>query len=240
MSYQDPNAVPYPVSQSRINEVFPTVMRHVYLWMFLGLLVTAGVAAVIASRPGWLQLLSQMPLLLIVIVIAQFALVIALAAAINRLSPGTALLLFFLYAALNGLMFASIFLVYSLGSVALAFIASASLFAAMSIIGFTTKADLTKWGGILFMALIGLIIASIVNIFLASTALDWIITYAGILIFLGLTVYDTQRIKKQTAVLLSQGDELAISRMGVLGALRLYLDFINLFLMILRLTGRRS
>ena len=240
MSYQDPNAVPYPVSQSRVNEVFPAVMRHVYLWMFLGLLVTAGVAAVIASRPGWLQLLSQMPLLLIVIVIAQFALVIALAAAINRLSPGTALLLFFLYAALNGLMFASIFLVYSLGSVALAFIASASLFAAMSIIGFTTKADLTKWGGILFMALIGLIIASIVNIFLASTALDWIITYAGILIVLGLTVYDTQRIKKQTAVLLSQGDELAISRMGVLGALRLYLDFINLFLMILRLTGRRS
>lgn len=240
MSYQDPNAMPYPVSQSRVNEVFPAVMRHVYLWMFLGLLVTAGVAAVIASRPGWLQLLYQMPLLLIVIVIAQFALVIALAAAINRLSPGTALLLFFLYAALNGLMFASIFLVYSLGSIALAFIASASLFAAMSIIGFTTKADLTKWGGILFMALIGLIIASIVNIFLASTALDWIITYAGILIFLGLTVYDTQRIKKQTAVLLSQGDELAISRMGVLGALRLYLDFINLFLMILRLTGRRS
>jgi len=181
-----------------------------------------------------------MPLLLIVIVIAQLAMVIAIAAAINRLSPGTALLLFFLYAALNGVMFASIFLVYSLGSVALAFIASASLFAAMSIIGFTTKTDLTKWGGILFMALIGLIIASIVNIFLASTALDWIITYAGILIFLGLTVYDTQSIKKQTAALLSQGDELAISRMGVLGALRLYLDFINLFLMILRLTGRRS
>ena len=240
MSYQDPNAMPYPVSQSRVNEVFPAVMRHVYLWMFLGLLVTAGVAAVIASRPGWLQLLYQMPLLLIVIVIAQLALVIAIAAAINRLSPGTALLLFFLYAALNGLTFASIFLVYSLGSVALAFIASASLFAAMSIIGFTTKADLTRWGGILFMALIGLIIASIVNIFLASTALDWLITYAGILIFLGLTVYDTQRIKKQTAVLLSQGDELAMSRMGVLGALRLYLDFINLFLMILRLTGRRS
>jgi FtsH-binding integral membrane protein len=240
MSYQDPKAMPFPVSQSRVDEVFPTVMRRVYLWMFLGLLVTAGVAGVIASRPGWLLLLYQMPLLMMVIVIAQFALVIALAAAINRLSLGTALLLFFLYAALNGLMFASIFLLYSLGSVALAFIASASLFAAMSIIGYTTKVDLTQWGGILFMALIGLIIASVVNIFLASTALDWIITYAGILIFLGLTVYDTQRIKKQTAMLLSQGDEVAMGRIGVLGALRLYLDFINLFLMILRLTGRRS
>ena len=240
MSYQDPKATPFPVSQSRVDEVFPTVMRRVYLWMFLGLLVTAGVAGVIASRPGWLLLLYQMPLLMMVIVIAQFALVIALAAAINRLSLGTALLLFFLYAALNGLMFASIFLLYSLGSVALAFIASASLFAAMSIIGYTTKVDLTQWGGILFMALIGLIIASVVNIFLASTALDWIITYAGILIFLGLTVYDTQRIKKQTAMLLCQGDEVTMGRIGVLGALRLYLDFINLFLMILRLTGRRS
>jgi FtsH-binding integral membrane protein len=240
MSYQDPKAMPYPISQSRVDEVFPTVMRRVYLWMFLGLLVTASVAGVIASKPDWLRLLYQMPLLLMVIVIAQFALVITLAAAINRLSLGTALLLFFLYAALNGLMFASIFLLYSLGSVALAFIASASLFAAMSIIGYTTKVDLAHWGGILFMALIGFLIASVVNIFLASTALDWIITYAGILIFLGLTVYDTQRIKKQTAMLLSQGDEVAIGRMGVLGALRLYLDFINLFLMILRLTGRRS
>lgn len=240
MSYRNSNAMPYPVPESRVNEVFPAVMRHVYLWMFLGLLVTAGIAAVVASRPEWLQVLYGMPILLIAIVIAQLALVIAITAAISRLSPGTALLLFFLYAALNGLTFSSIFLLYNLGSVVLAFIASASLFAAMSIIGFTTRADLTNWGGYLLMALIGLVIAFIVNVFLASSVLDWVITFAGIFIFLGLTVYDTQRIKNQTAVLLSQGDAMAMGRMGVLGALRLYLDFINLFLMILRLTGRRG
>lgn len=230
--------MPYPVSRKQLDELFPAVMRHVYVWMFLGLLLTAVTAAVTAGSE-WMLLLYQMPLLMIAIVIGQFVLVIAISAAINRLSPGMALLLFFIYAGLNGVMFSSIFLTYELGSVVLAFVATSCLFGAMAIIGWTTGVDLSRWGGILFTALLGLIIASVVNIFLASTVLDWVITYAGILIFLGLTVYDTQRIKNRTAAFIAQGDELAMSRMGVLGALQLYLDFINLFLMILRLTGRR-
>jgi len=238
MSYLDRGSTPYVAPRKQVDDLFPAVMRYVYVWMFLGLLLTAVVASVTA-RSEWILLLSQMPLLLVAIIVAQLALVIIISAAINRLSPGAALLLFFIYAGLNGVTFSSIFLAYQLGSVTLAFVATASLFGAMAIIGWTTGVDLSRWGGVLFMALLGLIIASVVNIFLASTALDWVITYAGILIFLGLTVYDTQRIKNQMATLLAQGDELAMGRMGVLGALRLYLDFINLFLMILRLTGRR-
>jgi len=125
------------------------------------------------------------------------------------------------------------------GQITLAFVASACLFAAMSIIGYTTRKDLSGWGSILFVALLGVVIASVVNIFLASSVVDWIITYVGVFVFLGLTVYDTQRIRKQTEqMLMSGGGEAAIARMGVLGALSLYLDFINLFLMILRLTRR--
>jgi FtsH-binding integral membrane protein len=109
----------------------------------------------------------------------------------------------------------------------------------MSLIGFTTTIDLTRFGGFLFIALIGLVIATIVNIFLANSTLDWILTYAGVFIFLGLTVYHTQRIKRGTAEALSRGDQLAVTRIGIIGALSLYLDFINLFLRLLRIMGRR-
>ncbi|MCA9928334.1 MAG: Bax inhibitor-1/YccA family protein, partial [Anaerolineales bacterium] len=154
-------------------------------------------------------------------------------------SSNAGLALFFLYAVVNGLTLSVIFLVYQLGTIVLAFGATAVTFAILSVIGYTTKQDLTRWGGILFGALIGLIIASVVNIFLASSALDWVITYAGILIFMGLTVYDTKRIKGMAYALAAQGDTAVVGRVGVLGALRLYLDFINLFLFILRLLGRR-
>ena len=240
MTYQrDPNSLSYPVSPTQLDQVFPTIMRTVYVWMFVGLLMTTAVALFVVRTPALLNFIFGTPLLLFGIIIAELALVVAISAAINRLSPGTALLLFFLYAALNGLTFSAIFLAYQVGQITLAFVASACLFAAMSIIGYTTRKDLSGWGSILFVALLGIVIASVVNIFLASSVVDWIITYVGVFVFLGLTVYDTQRIRKQTEqTLLSGGGELAIARMGVLGALSLYLDFINLFLMILRLTRR--
>jgi len=173
------------------------------------------------------------------LLIVELGLVVGLSWGINRISPATATLLFFAYAVLNGLTFSVLFLVYTLGSVATTFLATGALFGAMSIIGYTTKMDLSKVGSFLFMGLIGLIIAMLVNMFWANTALSWIVTFAGILLFLGLTIYDTQRIKRMTAAALQQGDENIQARMGILGALALYLDFINLFLFILRLGGQR-
>lgn len=225
-------------SEIGFSETFAAVLRRVYLWMALGLLVTAGTAAVVSVSPLF-QVLAGQPLIFFVLMIAELGLVIGISRGINRISPATATLLFFVYAALNGLTFSVLFVVYTLGSVAYTFLATAALFGVMSVIGYTTKMDLSKMGSFLFMGLIGLIIAMLVNIFWTNTALGWIVTFAGILLFLGLTFYDTQRIKRMTASALQQGDEDVQSRMGILGALALYLDFINLFLFMLRLGGRR-
>jgi hypothetical protein len=173
------------------------------------------------------------------LIIGEFILVIAISAAINRISPGAALGLFFGYAALNGATLAIIFLAYTGSSIVLTFGVTAGLFGVMSVLGYTTKQDLTKWGPILFIGLIGFLIGSVANFFIASTALQWILTYVGIGIFLGLVVYDTQRIKKMTMGAIMQDEATAVSRIGILGALRLYLDFINLFLLLLRIFGRR-
>jgi uncharacterized protein len=225
-------------SELGLDETFSNVLRRVYVWMALGLLVTAGVAAFVSVSP-LSQVLAGQPLIFFALLIVELGLVVGLSWGINRISPATATLLFFAYAVLNGLTFSVLFLVYTLGSVATTFLATGALFGAMSIIGYTTKMDLSKVGSFLFMGLIGLIIAMLVNMFWANTALSWIVTFAGILLFLGLTVYDTQRIKRMTAAALQQGDENVQARMGILGALALYLDFINLFLFILRLGGQR-
>jgi FtsH-binding integral membrane protein len=225
-------------SELGLDETFSNVLRRVYVWMTLGLLVTAGVAAFVSVSP-LSQVLAGQPLIFFALLIVELGLVVGLSWGINRISPATAMLLFFAYAVLNGLTFSVLFVVYTLGSVATTFLATAALFGAMSIIGYTTKMDLSKVGSFLFMGLIGLIIAMVVNIFWANSALDWIVTFAGILLFLGLTIYDTQRIKRMTAAALQQGDENVQARMGILGALALYLDFINLFLFILRLGGQR-
>ncbi|HSA99419.1 MAG TPA: Bax inhibitor-1/YccA family protein [Anaerolineales bacterium] len=224
--------------ETGFNETFAAVLRRVYVWMTLGLLVTAGTAAFVSVSPLF-QLLAGQPLIFLVLMIAELGLVVGLSWGINRLAPATAMLLFFLYAILNGLTFSVLFVVYTLGSVASTFVATAALFGVMSILGYTTKLDLSRVGSFLFMGLIGLLIAMLVNMFWTNTILGWIITFAGILIFLGLTFYDTQRIKRMTATALQQGDENVQARMGILGALSLYLDFINLFLFILRLGGRR-
>lgn len=230
-----------PLSELQVSEALAAVMRRVYAWMCLGLLVTAVVAAAFVYTPLFVVLLALLgvPLLFIGLLLAEVVLVAVLTARIDRLSLGAAGFWFTAYAALNGLTMSFIFLVYTSSSIALTFVATAGLFGAMAIIGYTTRRDLSSWGSYLLMGLIGLVIASVVNLFLAISTLDWLLTYGGIVLFLALTIYDSQRIKKQATAVLGTADERVLGRLGLLGALRLYLDFVNLFLLLLRLTGRR-
>jgi len=225
-------------SEIGFSETFAAVLRRVYVWMALGLLVTAGTAAFVSISPLF-QVLAGQPWIFFVLMLAELGLVMGLSWGINRISPATAMLLFFVYATLNGVTFSVLFMVYTLGSVASTFLATGALFGVMSILGYTTKMDLSKMSSFLFMGLIGLVIAMIVNMFWTNTVLGLIITFAGILLFLGLTFYDTQRIKRMTTAAMQQGDEDVLARVGILGALSLYPDSINLFLVILRVGGRR-
>lgn len=212
------------------------IMAQVYIWMALGLMLTAGVAfATIES--GLVESINGGVILLAFIV--ELGLVIGLRAVIYRISPMLAVGLFFLYAAINGFTLSLLLMIYTSGSVVTAFVSTGALFAAMSIIGMTTKADLTKMGTYLFMGLIGLFIAMIVNLFLASTTMDYIISVAGVIIFVGLTAYDTQKINHLASQQSLQKSQDIATRISVIGALILYLDFLNLFIFILRLTGNR-
>lgn len=213
-------------------------MRQVYQWMTVGLLVTAGSAVFVASSPAILQALFGNMVGLIVLAIAVFALPLVLSSSIAKLSSGMATALFVVYSALMGAFLSSVLLVYTGASVMQAFLTAAGTFAAMSVYGTMTKRDLTQMGSFLMMGLIGLIIAMIVNIFMQSSALEFVISAVGVLVFTGLTAYDTQRIRAfgEGAPL---GDTVAVRRGALLGALTLYLDFINLFLMLLRLMGDR-
>lgn len=212
------------------------VLTQVYAWMTAGLLVTGAVAMFVASVPALINIILGTPFAFFGLIIAQIGLVWFLSARVMRLSPAVATSLFLAYAMLNGLVFSIIFLVYTAESIASTFFVTAGTFGAMSAIGYVTKRDLSGMGGFLFMALIGLILASIVNLFVASSALYWIITYAGVLIFVALTAYDTQRIKRMIAQV---RDEHSERRVAIYGALTLYLDFINLFLYLLRILGNR-
>ncbi len=219
-------------------ETFAAVLRRVYVWMALGLLATAVTAVFVSASPLFAVLAGQ-PLIFIGLMVAEIALVLGLSWGINRLSPATALFLFFAYSILNGLTLSVLFVVYTLGSIAFTFFAAAGLFGVMSLVGYTTHLDLSKMRSFLLMGLIGLIIAMLVNIFWTNTVLGGVITFVGILLFLALTVFDTQRIKRMTVQAMQNGDENVQARMGILGALSLYLDFINIFLFLLRLGGRR-
>lgn len=213
-------------------------MRHVYQWMTIGLLVTAGSAYYVASSPALVESIFGNTVSLIVLAIAVFAMPMVLMGAISRLSSVTATGIFVVYSALMGVFLSSVLLVYTQSSVMQAFVTTAGTFAAMSVYGTVTKRDLTSMGSFLTMGLIGLIIAMVVNIFLQSSAMEFVISAVGVLIFTGLTAYDTQRIRAfgENAPL---GDATAMRRGALLGALTLYLDFINLFLMLLRLMGDR-
>jgi uncharacterized protein len=212
------------------------VMSQVYAWMTAGLLVTGAVALFVANSVVLTSMIFGNPLLFFGLFILQIVAVIGLSAGINKLSPAAATAIFMGYAALNGLTFSAIFLAYTSASIASTFFVTAGTFGAMSLYGYTTKRDLTGVGNFAIMALIGLLIASIVNLFLRSEALYWILTYAGVLIFVALTAWDTQKIKKMAA---NVSDETSAGRIAVLGALTLYLDFINLFIFLLRILGVR-
>lgn len=214
-----------------------TFFNAVYAWMAAGLATTALVAWVVSQSQSMMMSLFGNPLLLIGLFVAEIGLVIAISGAINRISAGVATALFLLYAALNGLTLSAILLVYAHSTIAMAFAITGGTFAAMSVYGFVTKKDLTGLGSLCFMGLVGIIIASIVSFFWANTMLVTIINYVGVLVFVGLTAYDTQKLK-MIAVQTADNGALA-ARLSISGALVLYLDFINLFLFLLRILGDR-
>lgn len=209
------------------------LVRQVYAWMGAGLTVTAFMALVTLSSPSILNAILGNRLLFFGLMIGELALVFTLSGAINRLSASAATLIFIAYSALNGVTLSVVALAYTASSIGSTFVITAGMFGAMSIYGYTTKRDLTSWGSFLFMGLIGVVIASVVNIFMASSAVSWVISGIGVMVFTGLTAYDTWKIKAMAA----QGTE--GRKPAILGALTLYLDFINLFLMLLRFTGNR-
>ena len=204
----------------------------------MALVITGLTAYVVATNAAISNFLFMHSQLIWVLFLAEIGLVIGLSAAIRKISLSAATLMFVAYAALNGVTFSSLFYVYTMGSLASTFFITAGTFGAMSLVGFFTKADLSSMGKILLMALIGLIIASVVNIFVASSGLEVLMTYLGVLIFVGLTAYDTQKIKQM--FLMAPDASEATQKYAVLGALTLYLDFINLFLYLLRVFGRRE
>ena len=222
-------------AQTRV-EAVNAFLRGVYGWMCLGLFVTAAASLFTVSSPAIMQAVFGNQLLFFVLIIAELGLVVGLSAAINRLSANTASLMFLVYSALNGITLAAIFAVYAKAAIMNAFLVSAGMFGAMSLYGITTKKDLTSFGSFLFMGLIGIVIASVVNIFLKSTMLEFVLSCVGVLVFLGLTAYDTQKLKVM-GEMAPADDATAVRRGTILGALTLYLDFINLFLMMLRLFG---
>jgi FtsH-binding integral membrane protein len=208
--------------------------------MCLGLLVTGGIAWFVANTPAIQQIFFRpeggVSGLFWGLVIGQLLMVVGLSAAITRLSGAMATGLFMAYSALNGVTISFIFLAYTQASIVSTFLICAGMFGAMSLYGLTTKKDLTGWGSFLFMGLIGVVIASIVNIFLMSSMMHFIISVMGVIVFTGLTAYDTQQLRVMGETM-PEDDSTAVRRGTILGALRLYLDFINLFLMLLRLFG---
>ncbi len=225
--------------EGSLSLAFPALMRKVYVWMTLALVLTGITAYGVASSPSLMMTIIQTPAIMWGLIIAELAIVIAISAAINRLSLTTATLLFVLYSVLNGATFSLIFAVYTMSSIANVFFITAGTFGVMAAYGYFTKRDLSSWGKLLLMALIGLIIATLVNVFLVkSSGFDLILSYAGVLIFVGLTAYDTQKIKQMLAMQTDMGE--GAQKVALLGALSLYLDFINLFLYLLRIFGRRE
>jgi FtsH-binding integral membrane protein len=224
-------------SDESIRREQASFMNKVYSWMSLALVITAIVAVYTASSRELMQLIFGTPFLLIGLVIGEIFLVGWLAVAVMRMSVTQATAVFLGYAALNGLTLSAIFIKYTAASIGSTFFITAGMFGITSLYGYFTKRDLTSWGNLLFMAVIGLLLATIVNVFWANSMLYWITTYAGILIFVGLTAYDTQKIKNMNIIGNEGTDE--DRKEAIRGALTLYLDFINLFIYLLRLFGAR-
>ena len=217
------------------SRILPVLMRKVYTWMALALVITGIVAYGIGNSPGLIQALYTNCTAILIMALAELGLVFWLSSRINRLSLTTATAGFIAFSVLNGMTLGCVFIVYTSASIARTFFITAGTFGAMALIGATTKKDLSKIGGILLMALIGLIIAGLVNMFLRSTMFDLILSGVGVLVFCGLTAWDTQWIKQTLAEAPDTGE--AAQKIALLGALNLYLDFINLFIYLLRFLG---
>ena len=210
-----------------------STMKRVYLKMTLALIVTAVTSWLAASSMGYMTFLATHSWFMWVLIIAWFGIGIGLQGGINRISSGVASLLFYVFAILNGLMLCTIFYAYSPTAIVKTFAITAATFGAMTIYGYLTTADLSKFGNFLFYALIGLVIAMVVNIFMHSSTFEWIISIVGVFIFVGLTAWDTQQVKQMAMIAPAE----AVGRLATLGALTLYLDFVNLFLFLLRIFG---
>lgn len=216
-----------------------TILRNVYIWMTAGLVLTGIVALAIGSNINLVRAIYSNRVLFFGAFIAEFALVLIISRRVMSMSPAAATAAFAAYAILNGITLSLIFVVYTGVKIAATFFITAGTFGAMSVFAVTTKRDLTRIGNYIIMALIGLVIASVVNLFLKNAALYWIISYAGVLIFCGLTAWDTQVIKRWSDEMSGTVGEADFIRLSILGALKLYLDFINLFLFFLRIFGGR-
>lgn len=217
---------------------FKVLMRKVYLWMTLALMITGITAAGVANSPNILALIYSSQVVMWGIIIAEFGLVIYISARLEKLSLSTATTLFALYSILNGVMLSSIFLLYSTAIISKVFFITAGTFGVTALYGYATKKDLSSLGNILFMALIGLVNATVVNVFMKSAMFDLILSYIGVIIFVGLTAWDSQKIKHMMMV--QQDADESAQKLALIGALSLYLDFINLFLYLLRIFGRSN
>lgn len=221
------------------DRVVPEFIRSVYLWMAGGLMLTGFIAYAVASTPALVAAIVLNRPVFYGLIIAELAIVFGMSAAINKISSTTAAFFFLLYSALNGLTFSVIFLVYTSGSIASVFFITAGMFGSLAVYGYATKRDLTAMGQLFMMGVVGLVIAMVVNMFMRSDALTWAISVVGVVVFAGLTAYDSQKLRAYAMEHAGTlGDE-GSKKVAISGALMLYLDFINLFLMLLRLFGGR-
>ena len=223
-------------SDEQISRARTEFMNKTYAWMVTGLLLT-GLTSWYVYESGLFYDIMSSRFSIILLIVAQIGLVMGINSAIERITTATAGLLFAAFSVTIGITFSSIFAVYTAGSIENVFFISAAMFASLSIFGYVTKKDLSAMGSFMFAGLIGIIIASVINIFIASSAIYWITSFAGVIVFAGLTAYDTQKLKDMSIIQLENG-ELA-SKIAIIGALRLYLDFINLFMFLLRILGNR-
>jgi uncharacterized protein len=223
--------------QVQQREMVNSFIQSVYNWMGIGLALTGVIAFFVAKNPPLSELIIDNKILFFGLIIGELALVFSLSARVHKMQASTATAMFIAYSILNGLTLSVIFTYYTAASIASTFFICAGTFVACSVYGMTTKRDLTSWGGFLMMGLIGIIIASVVNIFIRSTAMTMIVSYIGVLVFVGLTAYDTQKLKHMALTQPSDIEAGVVRKGAIMGALSLYLDFINLFLMLLRIFG---
>jgi len=234
MDYQNPTPPPYYGQTRTVAEQASAVMRKVYVRMFLGLLISAFCALGTATSPTMLNLIFGNSIVYFGMFLAMIVMAFVIPARLHKMSSSTCLVLFCVFAALMGVSLSSIFIVYDLGTITYTFFITAGVFGAMSLYGYFTKTDLTKIGNFLIMALFGIIIASVVNIFVGSEKMEWIISIVGVLIFVGLTAWDTQYVRRMSEANLEPS---LTDKLATMGAMNLYLDFINLFLYLLRFLG---